>query len=633
MALLIYGFLIVIMLGAGILFASAIPARSARVGLGTVFFLGLVVDITWLAAPMFDWSTGLGDAAWLIAFAIAGISAWLAAWYHLGATGQPPWPWPTGRDTAFLLVVVAVFGVIVLLLPVPLDTDAQGFGYLALTLRDGGNFTSLAPWHPEIEYLYSPGFPGLMAHLSARFDPGLQTLQLAFGAMTTALFVWLAYDLGCEIGERRTGRAFMLAALIGTGLTTAFMDSHFTALLALLFSLGFVTFVLRYLEAGRWFDALGAAICLAGVPFSQPDTTLALIMGYGPWLIVLGVSRPRPKPGTWLVLAVAIPLMALLITAPWLIRIRDLLGSGIESPFEVATKHWRTLVVMHGGVIVVLAGIGALLGLRQRRPEYWLSLVWLVSIVEFSTVGALENAFPGLVGPLLKYDYPFSLAWHGPIIPYLILGGSALAWLAHRIDGTWLDRLIYRLTPLALALVLLGLVSGAALFDDLLAESKDRASFYGAFSSADDVAAMEWLRDHAPAGARVLNHPGPHEADWAPVISERDTVFFRPQEFFRHTEKAESEQDLFLYFWTAPGEHHRALLVAQKIDYVLVPQVFGNPGSFADMIRWREPLPEAAAYVVTSLEGLSYLQLVFDQDGARVYEVVTEAADPAPALQ
>ena len=50
------------------------------------------------------------------------------------------------------------------------------------------------------------------------------------------IFVWTAYDLGNELSDtdsRRKGIVMALCAVITTGLMTAYLDSHFTALLGL----------------------------------------------------------------------------------------------------------------------------------------------------------------------------------------------------------------------------------------------------------------------------------------------------------------------------------------------------------------------------------------------------------------
>lgn len=623
MIMLAYLLLMGIVLGIGLLLASILPSRGARIGLGGALGLALVVDSTWIAAPLIGWSARLGDLVWIGVVLFAALAGWSAALSAEGRPDAPTWKWLSWRDLLFLGMVIALVGAVLLVLPVPLDTDAQGFGYLALTLRDGGDYMTLAPWHPEIEYLYSPAFPGLVAHLSARFDLGIHHIQLILGGLSVVLFVWLAYDLGCEVDDRRGGRAYMLAAVLSVGAITAFMDSHFTAMLALIFGLAFLVFVIRFLRTGRWSNALAAAICLAAVPLSQPDTTIAFIIGYGPWLILIWLSRPRPPFVVWLGLAAVIPLVALGLLAPWLISLEELLGSGIESPFVVDSAHWRTMIGMHGGLIVLLALPGLIIGLRRRRPiDLWM-IIWLVAIVEFSTLGLLEKALPDMMAPLLKYDYPFSLAWHGPIIPYMVLGGTALLWFADRWGGERLDRWIGRLVPVLVVLAVGGGAAGVWKVDSILDVSKDYVDFYGAFSSQADVEAMTWLRDFAPEDALILNHPGPHEGDWVPVISERNTVYFRPQPFFRGTGEAEALQESLRAFWRDPADpENYDLLAAAGVRYVIVPQIFGDPASFDSMMRWRRPVPESESYLQTPVSEAPYLALIFERDGAQVYEVV-----------
>ena len=621
--MILWAYLITIgvFLGMGILTATLLPTRGARVGLGAILFLALIVDISWGSASLLGWTARLFDGVWGGVFAAVVLGAAMLASYHHGTRGQTGWHWPSRRDAAFLLVVIAFFGALITVLPVPLDTDAQGFGYLALTLRGGGDFTTLAPWHAEVQYLYSPAYIGLVAHLSARFTLPVHELMMILGALTGVLFVWGAYDLGCELEDARTGRAYMLAALGGTGLLTAFLDSHYTALLALSFALAFLTFALRYLREGRLLDAFLAALSLAAVPLSQPDMTLALVAGYVPWLLVLPLAKPRPGVGRWLMLALVVPALALGMVAPWLWSVRDLLGADIASPFTVSPDYWRTMIVMHGGVIVVLSALGAMLGLWRRKPAALLASVWIVALLDFSTLGLLEKIAPDPLAFLWKYDYPFSMAWHGPIIPYVILGGMALAWLSHTLHA---DRVVRALAYPVSALALVGIVAGGVYSDDLVRASKDTSlSIYGAFSSQADVAAMQWLRDHTPPDARVLNHPGPHEGDWAPIISERDAVYFRPQPFFRHTESVDAEQETLRAFWRSPqNRSHWERLIGAGVDYVLVPQVFGKPDTLAAMWRWRPPLPEAASYAAGTLADVPYLRLVYEQDGAQVYEVV-----------
>ncbi len=623
-------------LGAGVLLAPGLPpgtarqAAAPRIGLAAALTLAFVITGALFLAALFGWDSPALDFLWLTALVAAGLGRRLASRPARREIG-----WPGARELAFFGLVLGLFVLPVLILPVPLDTDAQGFGYLAYSLREGGSLTSLAPFHPEIEYLYSPGFIALAAYLSDRLGIGLHVIMPAIAAVLGLLFVWLLYDLGNEVEDwldagtdaagrppRHAGIVLALMGLFGVGLLTATMDSHYTTLMALVFALAFLTFVVRYQRGGRWPDALCAAVCLSAVPLTHPDTTLILILGYVPWLGTLWLARPRPTSRTWLVLAVVIPGLALLGILPWLGRILPLLGSSIESPFEISPEHWKTLVFMHGGLIVPLALGGAAIAARRRTPLDLLMIGWLVLVIDFSTTGILPRLLPGLLAPLLKYDYPFSIAWHGPIIPYATLGATAILWLARRIGWGRVRRWSGRLAWPAMGIAALGLILGAILAEPLRAASKGVIGFYGAFSSHADVQAMLWLKANTPPETRVLNFPGPQEGDWAPVIGERDTVYFRPQPFFRHTEAAEAVQAAFEAFWNDPADPANAALFARYgVDYVLVPQVIGNPESFAGLWRWREPFawewPMASA-----VADAPYLELVIDFDGAQVWRVI-----------
>src|SRR5690606_12548203 len=108
---------------------------------------------------------------------------------------------------------------------------------------------------------------------------------------------------------------------------------------------------------------------------------------------------------------------------------------------------------------------------------------------------------------------------------------------------------------------------------------------------------------------------------WAPVITRRDTVYFRPQPFFAGTEQAEAAQDELLAFWRDPADPaNAALLDRHNVDYVLVPQIITRPDALDEMIRWRPPLTEPSLFHAVS--ATPFLELVFDDDGAQVWRVI-----------
>ena len=613
-----------VVFGAGVLLSPALPTVQPRIGLAAAFVLAIIICGAAGWSSLARWDTLIVDYLWfalILGVFLAGTFS--AGMFKAEAAGKNETGWPGPRELAFLLMVAIVFAVPALILPVPLDTDAQGYGYLGLALRDGGSLTTLAPFHPEISYLYSPGFPILIAYLGHQLHAGLQNIELALGAVFAVLFVWLAYDFGSEIdaeGSRRTGVAMGVCALIGTGLLTADLDSHYTTLMALVFVMAFLIFVTRWLTHGKRIDFAAAALTLACVPLSQPDMTIILMLGYVPWLLTIWLATPRITVGRWLGMAVGIPGLALILIAPWLFKLAPLLNSALKSPFGISPQHVLVLVAYHGGVIVVLAIGGVIVAARRRNPLDCLMIVWLAMCVDFSSIGIIPGILPAA---LSKYNYPFSIAWHGPIIPYMYLGATALLWIVDRVGRARAENWIKALSlPLINVIAALAVLILAFAGQAVSLSKSTPLKVFGAFSSVADVHAMEWLAQHTPTSALILNHPGPQEADWAPVVAQRNTVYFRPQPFFTNTAQAEAMQNDLLAFWKNPADPANAALLARyHVTYVLVPQIVEAPATFATMYRWRPP--SANALLNAPPADLAYLKLVFEADGARVYQVVS----------
>jgi hypothetical protein len=625
-----------VVFGSGAMLAPAWPTAQPRIGLTGALALGLVMGGAVFWAMLFGWNTLVVDyLMFAIITAIFLLGTLSFAQKRAEAAGielsDAEEGWPGLRDLLFFALVALSFILPALILPVPLDTDAQGFGYLGLMARMGGGFQSLGSWHPEISYLYAPGFSVLIAYFSQQLGQGMHSIQFGIAAILATLVVWLTFDLGSELLDKRLGRAMALVTWAGMGLFTAYMDSHFTTLLGLVFALAFLTYTARYLKHPSRLDALAAGLMLGALVLSHPDTTIILALGYVPWLLTLWFAKPRPSLRTWLVMTVVIPLIALLAIAPWLLSIRDLLGAEIVSPFSRDPGYWRVMVFYHGLWTVPAALLGAVIGLRKRDPFAILAVGWLVMVLEFSSVGLLEKLLPSLMTIIGRYDYPFSIAWHGPIIPYSILGGMALLWVWDRWSfGNRWNALFRKQASRFFAVAIAALVLIALFNRPLLEFSKGRIGFFGAFASQADVQAMEWLKHNTPTDSRVLNFPGTqtdnsHESDWVPVISERDSVYYRVQPFFHNNEASLAEQDSLRAFWLNPADPTNAeLLRAARIGYVIVPQIVTNPDSIEQMFRWRAPFTEGIV-MQSRLEDAAYLRKVFDADGAQVWEVLPPA--------
>jgi hypothetical protein len=259
---------------------------------------------------------------------------------------------------------------------------------------------------------------------------------------------------------------------------------------------------------------------------------------------------------------------------------------------------------------------------------------WIALAFESSTLGWLASSLP-IVRGLPRFDYPFSTGWHGPVVPYLALATGGLAWpLGRRLAKPPDQPSRIVVAGVALAAVVMVVAAPA-----LLAVSKRSLSIYGAFSSAADLRAMHWIRDNTPRQARILNYPGDYEhlrdweSHWAPVLTERDCVYFRGAPFFisrrevwpdaggdRNLQDAEQRQIALLAFWRNPADQSNIkLLEAWGINYVLVPEWLGDPASLDKAWRWTGPARLRDAR--SAIEQAQYLPVVYREGGSMVLEV------------
>ncbi|MEM6282306.1 MAG: hypothetical protein AAF787_08955 [Chloroflexota bacterium] len=607
-------------------------------GLSMALFLALWLVITLAFAMPVRWFAWVGD---VVLVGLFGVLLWRGHGRGMAAAdGQKAVPTALNPlNIAIFAVVLLIFAVPAVVLPVPLDTDAQGFGYLALTARLSGDLTTLAPLQPEIDYLYAPGFTVIVAYLSERPGTPLHSTQFAAGAVLAWVLVLVLYDFGVLIGGEKRGRAHVLAALVGTGLFSAYMDSHYTSVLGLVFGAAFLAVIYQQTVGSRGMachaPTNGRALAVMGIIFlaalvlAHPDTTIIIALGYGAWLLLMPLAQTRPTWRQWLTFVFAIPGAALVLILPWLLSVLHLLGSEIASPFSRDPGYWRIVLshpselIYHGGVIVLVSMVGAIVGLRARRHEALLAVGWLVLILEFAAFGVLETVAPWLIAPIVRYDYPFSIAWHGPIVPYTLLGGLAFAWLWERVEHARRALPVERLAWIVLSVAAVAIVMGGMFNRQVLAASKGRVTFFGAFASHADVAAMSWLRENTESDAYILNFPGPQEGDWVPVIAERRSVYYRPQPFFQREGDplADTPEQVALRdFWADPADPENAALLAEfGVAYVIVPQVVGNPDSFAEHFRWRRPFTDVLE-MESAVRNADYLEPVFDADGAEVYQ-------------
>lgn len=604
-----------VILGAGAMLSPAWPTSQPRIGLAATLSLALVVGGTIFYSSLFGWETLVID--YLMFALMTGI--FLGGTLAVGqsraeARGEElldaDQGWPGPQDLSVLACIALLLALPTVLLPVPFGEGAQTYGLMALAMRDGEMLNTLAPFLPDVAYLHAPGFNALTAYLSQQLNAGLHIVQFAAGAVAALLNVWLAYDFGAELRNKRLGRAMALVMLASLGVYGLLINGYYPALMALAFTQGFFIYALRYLRHQYPADLIGAGLLMGATLISDISVFVVLLIGFVPWLATMWLAHERVSVRAWGLLAVGAPVIALAGTAPWLADAGDLFRVDFESPFARSVDHLYVMVQNNGVWVWPLAFFGIWLGWQQRDLIAILAAGWLLMVLDFAVTGGVAAIFP----PLNRFVDFGAIGWHGAIIPLTLVGGTAALWLWEmhiqpRIGHSLNYRQIYALS----AAGMFALLSIAALNQPL--RGLLMLGVPPAYATGADVAALSWISEHTDADALILNHPQTAEGGWTPVIAERRAVFYPMIPFALN----QPDDDSLRAFWENPADAaNAALLHSAGVDYVFVPQIALDSagGDF-----WRDVAAGRAGlrYTGRDIARAAYLQPVY---GESVYRVI-----------
>lgn len=523
-----------VLLGAGAMLSPAWRTAQPRIALSSTLCLALVTGGAVFYTEAFGWDTLVID--YLLFALLSGVvlgGTLSSAQARAEARGEQledrDQGWPGPEDLAFFALAAFIVILPLLHLPAPLGAQGQVTAFHSLTTREGESFKSLLPFAAQSDLVIAPGFHALSAYLSLQLDHTIPLVQLSVAAVVVFLLVWLAYDFGAELHDKRLGRAMAVALLLSFGIFTSYIDGGFSELLALLFTEAFLLYALRLLRRFCLADLVAGGLMMGAVIYTS--LSLSLIMCFA-FLALLGVAwlyRPSAiAKSSRLGVTVGLPLVALLGIAPWLVNNLPLMLPISPSPFASNLSNLTYMTRSQGFLILPLALYGLWRGLRIDGPLRLISLLmslWLLLVVDAALLGLLGSLLP----PIAALTNAPNLARHGPILPFAFFGGLALLHLWEEQVPTAIKQILrplaYRLMALTAGLILL-LGLG---FQPLLNLARPLLDLPPASITAAELTAMNWLRENAPADALLLAADG---NAWLPVFAERRALDFRAVRYF-----------------------------------------------------------------------------------------------------
>ena len=503
-------------------------------------------------------------------------------------------------------------------IPVPFDTDAQGFGLLITTVRASGSINNLAPFYPQVSWYYSPAFFLIGAELVDLTGAGVHEVMLGFSHLLSLGVIASVGALGMRMGGSTTGWWAAIASAAGLSLYTTLMDSGYTNLLGIWLTATFLWMLGQVMRHKSGLTIAIAGVCLSAVLLGHPDSIIHLVLAYLCFYITAVFVRPRLSRKEYFRIMFFVPAIGVVVSLPWLLSTFSMLGQiSVHERQSPQLHHLLWVFAINGGLIPLFALFGMWWAVRRRHwLDIW-SISWLVPIIEISSLGNLDALSRRTLIDPLQIFYPLGMAWHATIIPIALLAARGLEPIGYWIGSnkfwkTWL------VASFSIILILGGVV--LVMNKSIVSWTKGFVpKITGAVASPADVRAYQWLRDNSPLDSKVLNYPGRYEGQWVPVISERKAIYIRDQLFYIGAEDLRNmQQAMEIAFLDPSSDKAYDLISKYEIDYVVVPQWLNVSGIDETNLRWREP---DQLLQLSLFKDADYLNMVANFDGAQIWRV------------
>lgn len=502
----------------------------------------------------------------------------------------------------------------------PFDTDAQGFGLQALTVRDGGTVDTLMPLYPKIKSVYSPAYFVIIAFLSDLAGSDIPTTMLVFSHLNAFLIVVLSMSIGRMLYGQLFGVLFSAFFIIGLGSFTALMDAHYTVILATLILLALIAYLLNTVRKFSWHGLLASSFFLSLLVYTHPDTLIAFLLGFIPFWLVVHWSKEGYDKERFFITICGISILGVLFSLPWLLKILDSLWSpeimrNLQMVnFRPSLLHYKNLFWYQGGVITIIALCGMKQELERRTLLGLFAIIWLTVLIDFGLFGIMDGILRYLPLQMTLHFYPFGLSWNGVILP--------LAFLASLFTSVQIEKKIHWTKKICLTIALLGSFAMICASYAVIAGKKFNIPIYGTFSTPADIAAMKWIRANTSRDSVIMNYPG-YIGHWVPVIAERRTLNFRDQPWFVFSKRDSANQgpdDILTGDLINTSEHDfYQALTFNKVNYIVVPQILTSPSHAKQALVFNTPPLERKW---GDFRRFDFLKLVFEEKGAQVWKVL-----------
>ncbi|MCJ7701360.1 MAG: hypothetical protein MUO62_07240, partial [Anaerolineales bacterium] len=424
------------------------PGEQIAVAVGLSVALVPLVML-WTTTLGLSWSRGAVLAG-------AGLLGLLYTWRVLRAlrSGDPAAWWKSARRSPEIIILGAIFALALFVrfamvrdLAAPPWVDSVHHTLVTQKIIEAGAYPAdYLPHLPLESSRYHPGYHSLLAAFHWLTGLPLPEAMLVFGQVLNALMVFSLYLLATTLLKDK--KAGLAAALIAAALSLmpAYYTSwgRYTQLTGLLVLPVGLRWILSAPKTTSKFSTFSlGAVSLAGLFMVHYRVVIflgALLLAW--WLG--GLYRPgkntRRELAASIQTSLTLAVLSMLVCLPWLIATFSEFVLPIASKWQansgpLPAVHWRFFTTVLGVPVLVLAALGLVWGIIQRRRFTITLLVWVFILIGLANPGTFHIPFPG--GFLNQTSVEIIL-----FIPLSLLAGylaaQILALGRKRLPARWL---------------------------------------------------------------------------------------------------------------------------------------------------------------------------------------------------
>jgi hypothetical protein len=426
----------------------------------------------------------------------------------------------------------------------------------------------LPAWVDSLQHVLVTQIVALHGQVPRSYEPLLPvtTFSYHFGFHAdTAIFAWLSglaipeamlilgqvLNVGCALAAyllavRVTKRKVAGVAAAGIVGLVSYLPAYYvswgryTQLTGLVLLPAVLVATLEWLEAEgrdyRWL--LGAALLQAGLFLTHARVSIlgvCFLLAY--LLFTCGVHLRRCAKRQIRELWWRSGLLALVglgLSGPWLVQLATTMigaaraaGGRLSGEPSYNAVPFELLFIARNPQLMAVAGLGAIVGVLQRRRETAVILLWCLTVALAVNPGWLGLPSTNLVNNATAVIALF--------LPLSVLSGQAITFLWDRVPyalncATWRFRSGWRVA-VALRAAMAVLLAGGALWCAWGTASIINPDTI--LGTAEDLAAMAWIRDNTPPDALFLIntrhwqlgvYTGTDGGYWIPLLTGRRTL-------------------------------------------------------------------------------------------------------------